>query len=106
MENENQFYATTLKHVFEIFIEPDVQRRRAEGTITTLAFAIQKAQVIFPGDGSRHTVRLNDEVRAGAIAELLVSKEVGEAVTAKDINIKKIILTDAEDQNSGYFTLI
>src|ERR1019366_7010337 len=92
--------ARLLQQAFDIWINPELTRRRAEGTLRG-DFALDAAQIIM-NLGSRPVVRLNREVKgvlkgfaAGPIPE-------GASVTRDDLlGIAGIELT-TEDANAGH----
>jgi hypothetical protein len=93
-----------LDQVFELWINPELERRRADGTLAD-DFALQKAQIIFNIDQAPK-VRINEEVKA--LAHLVVNRRIekGEEIRHKDIEaISKVELTD-EDPDAGHVTLI
>src|SRR3989344_5765582 len=93
------------QQVMDIFITPEIERRRKEGSIKD-GTIITKMQIVFSLDTGKNEVRLNEEVKVivKAKANKLIQK--GEIVYETDIDsIEDIELTD-EDLNCGHITLL
>lgn len=93
------------QQIMDIFIIPEINRRRENGTIQD-GTVITKMQIVFNLDKGRSAIRLNDEVKA--ILEIKPNRGIrkGEAVYERDIDsIEEVKLTD-EDVNCGHFTLL
>lgn len=75
--------ARTLKHAMELWVEPEIERRRSLGLVDG-DFALAAAQVIMR-EGEPIEVRLNQEVRA--VGRVRVRKDVrsGDAVHLADV---------------------
>jgi uncharacterized protein (UPF0332 family) len=94
----------TLEKVFELWVMPDVERRRSDGQLPP-NFQVWSAQVVFEVDAPVK-VRLNDEVRAVMTARATRAIAKGEAVGMNDFSeIVSIELTD-NDPNAGHITII
>jgi hypothetical protein len=94
-----------LKQAFELWIEPEMARRREAGRIDA-NFQLLAAQVIFNADTDAPEIRLNEEVKA--VLEVRVNRaiEAGELITWADVSeLARIRLTD-EDPNAGHLTLV
>jgi hypothetical protein len=88
----------------ELWIRPEVERRRAEGLLDE-TFAISKAQIIFR-EGERPEVRLNDEVNAVAKVKTKGPVKKGDFVSLADVEkIVSVSLTD-RDPDAGHITLL
>jgi uncharacterized protein (UPF0332 family) len=93
------------QQVMDIFITPEIERRRKEGSIKD-GIIVSKMQIVFSLDTGKNEVRLNEEVKAIASAKANRSIQKGEIVYETDIDdIEKIELTD-EDLNCGHITLL
>jgi len=106
---ENMFDETIKQRVFQqvmdIFIIPEIERRRKEGKIKD-GTGITKMQIVFSLDKGSNEIRLNEEVKAVAKAKINRSINKDEIVYEIDIDaIEKIELTD-EDVNCGHITLL
>lgn len=93
------------QQVMDIWIIPEIERRKKEGKIKG-EFNISKMQVVFSLENGKNEIRLNEEVKA--IVRGKVNRDVlkGEPVYEKDIDIiEGVELTD-EDINCGHITLL
>jgi uncharacterized protein (UPF0332 family) len=97
-----------LTESFRIWIDPEVDRRVAAGTLK-VPFYLYAAQIIFdPGPPSRNIVRINNEVKAQFVAETDLPPDVELGVTFDNDRIKgirEVLLTD-EDMDCGHITII
>ena len=96
----------TLHQAFEIWIAPEIERRRVAERLPN-PFTLQMAQVLFSPSGD-HVVRLNEEVRGVGRIRVAEGRTLtkGEPVRASDIEgFESIELTD-EDQDLGHITVI
>ena len=94
-----------VQQVMDIFITPEIERRRKEGSIKD-GTIITKMQIVFSLDTGKNEVRLNEEVKAIAKAKANKSIQKGEIVYETDISaIENIELTD-KDVNCGHITLL
>jgi hypothetical protein len=95
-----------LRDLFDIFINPEISRRRAARLLPE-AFQLHQAQVIMNVDAPR-VIRLNDEVRALMKVKVAPGPGVqkGAQVYWDEIdNIEDFQLTE-EDPNAGHATMI
>jgi hypothetical protein len=93
-----------MRQAFEVWINPEVERRRQKGALST-QIELVAAQIVFHSERPVE-IRLNDEVRAKAQVRLNRSVEKGEAVRVEDLaDILNVELT-GEDVNSAHTTLI
>src|SRR3989344_7769146 len=93
------------QQVMDIFVSPEIERRRKEGSIKD-GTVISKMQIVFSLDKGKNETRLNDEVKAIVRGRATRDIQKGEAVYEKDIDaIEDIELTD-EDVNCGHITLL
>jgi uncharacterized protein (UPF0332 family) len=94
----------TGEHAFEVWIRPEVERRRAAGELPA-DFEVFAAQVIFDAEGAPR-VRLNYEVKI--IGAARPSRQIGEddEVTLADLErIESLELTE-DDPNQAHVTLM
>lgn len=92
------------EQVTNLYVRPEVERRRAAGTVPE-EFDLWAVQIVMNVDAPVG-VRLNDEAKY--IAEVKVARPVqrGEAVRVKDVDeLKHIELTD-DDPDAGHITMI
>ena len=93
------------QQVMDIFVIPEIEKRRKEGKISEGA-TISKMQIVFSLDDQKNYVRLNNEVKAIATGKANKSINKGDVVYEDDIvNIEKIELTD-DDLNCAHITLL
>jgi len=93
------------QQVMDIFIIPEIERRRKEGSIKD-GTIISKMQIIFSLDKGKNEIRLNEEVKAIASAKANKSIKKDGIVYEMDVDaIEKIELTD-EDLNCAHITLL
>ena len=93
------------QQVMDIFITPEIERRRKEGSIKD-GTIITKMQIVFSLDTGKNEVRLNDEVKAIVKAKANKPIQKREIVYETDISaIEDIELTD-EDLNCVHITLL
>ena len=107
MENmfDEEMKQRLFQQVMDIFIIPEIERRRKEGSIKD-GVLITKMQIVFSLDKGKNEVRLNEEVKAIANAKANKPIKKDEIVYEIDIDaIEKIELTD-EDVNCGHITLL
>ncbi len=99
-----------VQQAFEIWIQPEVERRINSGTWER-GTAIIAAQVFLPSplDGEEPMVRLNGEVQASVKVKFKpkVSIKVGDPVNARDIQeIGPVSRLAQDDANAGLITLL
>ncbi len=100
----DDFGDVLLGQALELWINPEIERRMAEGRVPE-DFALVAAQIVFEV-GQAPAVRLNEEVRAVArfIAARAIAK--GEDVMVDDLaGLEGVELTD-EDPNAGHLTVL
>ncbi|MCK6564689.1 MAG: HEPN domain-containing protein [Dehalococcoidia bacterium] len=94
-----------LRQAFDLWINPEIERRREAGRIER-PIELRAAQIVIEPDGSGPTVRLNEEVRGIFLASSTRPIEAGEVVSESDIGeINELRLTEA-DGNAGHLTLL
>lgn len=96
------------EQILELFIRPEVERRRAEGRLAD-GTSLQAAQVICFPDARPNLVRLNEEVRAIAKVKLKdgVSKKEKDPVFADEIaGYETVLLPETEDPDCGHATML
>lgn len=96
----------TLKQALRVWIEPEIERRRAEGTLPE-NFELLGAQVIM-NVGEKTRVRLNGEVRGAMVTRLKKpsATEKGEPVYWDQIEDVDEIQLAEEDANAGHLTIV
>lgn len=95
---------TMLRQAFDLWVNPEIEKRRAAGTLPD-PFELYMAQRIQFPDG-RNLVRLNDEVRG--IANVRAQREVkaGEPVSLADMaGIEDFDIPD-DELDAGHWTMI
>jgi hypothetical protein len=107
-DTEAEANRRTVQDVFRLWIEPEVERRRAAGLLTT-PFHLAKAQVVLNVDRPIE-VRLNDEVKAIMLVdvedEVKKTMQRGQPIAWDVIRtITDVKLTD-EDPNAAHITMI
>lgn len=99
---------TLYNHVHEIWVKPELERRKVAGKLPE-GFQIEKVQILVWPRGVP-SVRLNQELKAEAVARLMPGikkNNIGEPVNWNEIKeIIAIILTDEDDPNCGHLTMI
>jgi hypothetical protein len=92
-----------LQQAFQVFFNPEIERRREAGLIDT-SFGISVAQVVFNED-ERWEVRFNDEVDGHIEAVAPVEIDAGQEVMMSMIGeIKAFDLTE-DDPNAAHITV-
>jgi uncharacterized protein (UPF0332 family) len=107
-QEENVPQQVLLKQLFDLFIIPEIENRKANGKLAD-AFILLGAQIIFYADGKKNEVRINSEVQAIADVKLKngISKQKDENIRYDEIeDIKGIRLTDEDDPDCGHVTLV
>jgi len=93
------------QQVMDIYIIPEMERRKKEGRIKD-GTIISKMQIVFSLDKGKNEIRLNEEVKAIIRGRATRDIQKGETVYEKDIDsIEGIELTD-EDINCGHISLL
>jgi uncharacterized protein (UPF0332 family) len=101
---EESPWGRTLEHAFEIWINPEVERRRGHGRLPA-GFVVLAAQVVM-NVGKAPVVRLNEEVRL--VVKVPSPEEpfkVGDAVPINWDEVAEVHL-GPDDENAGHMTLI
>jgi uncharacterized protein (UPF0332 family) len=97
-----------LEQAFTLWFNPEIDRRRAAGTLPD-DFTLWAAQVVMVADDQENVIRLNDEVRIETLAVSARAIDPGSLVsltTESDLNeIVEVSLSDA-DPNSGHCTIL
>ncbi len=96
-----------IEQVFDIWINPEIERRRKAGTLTQ-EFKFCAAQVLLDTD-SGVELRLNSEIKGVAHVKTHQPVATGEWVTAdqvSDLADFQLRTDDLEAANAGYVTLI
>jgi hypothetical protein len=96
------------KQAMDIWISPEVKRRREAGMLT-VPLELRAAQVVFSPDGVPTQVRINSEVKAIAQMKLKpgVLKKAGEWIFGSEVDgIGHIELTDEDDPDCGHITIV
>lgn len=93
-----------LEQAFDLWITPELERRRAAGTLPA-DFLLSMAQRIQRPDGTNIT-RLNDEVRGMMLVNPLPGANVGDDVFFDQISEIESFDLDDEDLDSGHWTVI
>ena len=101
---DNEMKQKVFQQVMDIWINPEIEKRRKEGTIK-YETPITKMQIVFSlNNGNK--IRLNDEVKAIITGKATRGIQKGEAIYERDLSeIENIQLTD-EDTNCGHITLL
>ena len=105
MTSQEEIGQKVLQQVIDLWINPEVERRRAlgimkEGTI------LSKIQIVFSLERGFNKIRFNEEVKAVVEARASRDLKKGQIVTEDDVSeIKNIRLTDG-DKNCAHITLL
>ena len=92
-----------IKEVFNLWINPEIERRRKSGQIRRM-LRLKAAQVVMTVDGAPE-VRLNEEVKIVIRMRATKAVKAGEVFVIDDtMEIEDMELTDA-DPNAGHVTL-
>lgn len=92
-----------LKQMLELWIEPEVKRRIADGKISGGPYVVNRAQVLFFVD-REPLIRLNDEVKVIVKAKMNRPIKKGEVLYEKDVEeIQDLLLLD-EERDFGHIT--
>ena len=105
---DNEFGSKVFKQFMDLFVSPEVKRRRDTGELGK-AFDLRAAQIIFFPDGRKPQVRINSEVRGIANMKFKpgVSKKAGELVFEHEVEgLEKITLTEEDDPDCAHATLV
>jgi len=91
----------------DLFVLPEVKRRKEAGLIPK-DFTLKKAQVVFVSDGTKPSIRLNDEAKIVAKVRLKkgTKKKKGESVSWNEIEETKILrLPDDEEPKYAHISM-
>ncbi len=100
---EENFSNNFLRHITEVWLQPEIQRRKQHGKWTKDS-KLRAFQIIFSVDRNLNKVRLNSEVKALAKCKLKTPKKSGEPVYDNEIeDIERFELTEY-DPNCGHIT--
>jgi hypothetical protein len=95
-------YNRTLEQIMNVFIRPELARRRADES-----FELRAAQVVLPGDGSAVQVRLNEEARFQVTLKAGVVLPANPGGFLLDSSgIERLTLCHPDDANFGHFTIL
>jgi hypothetical protein len=94
-------------HVNEIWINPEIERRKKVGSIPA-DFRVYAAQIMSFTDGRDNEIRLNEEVKAILIAIASRTLKPNEQFNLEDgiSEIKNIELPEDDDPNAGHLTIL
>jgi hypothetical protein len=104
----DEIYQRTFKHVMQLFIFPEIARRKAAGTLPD-NFLLSQAQVLLYGYGRKPEVRLNEEAEIIASAKIKdgINKRQGEAVLPNEIElISGIRLPDRLESECAHISFV
>jgi len=102
--NNKLMYENLLKQVFQVWINPELDRRKKENNIEQ-NFRLIRAQIIFSLGGPPE-IRINDQVKAQIKVKINRSVKKGEILYERDVNeIQNIQLID-EEKDFGHITII
>lgn len=93
-----------LEQAFEIWINPEIERRRTEGNLTD-EFVLRAAQRLQRPDGVNE-VRINEEVRGIAFVRDVSDRGLGDPVYYSDLNELETFDLLEEDLDCGHWTVI
>lgn len=101
--SEQEFAQRTFQQAFEIWINPEIKKRKNAGTLPS-EFQLQRAQVIMNLD-SPIQVRFNDEIKVRMQVRVTKTVNKGDPVYLTDFDkILAIELTD-DDPNAAHLTI-
>ena len=101
--------AEVFAQALRVFVEPEVRRRIADGRMTP-GEILHRAQVVFFPDSRPNVVRINDEVRALAKAELaspMTEARVGDVIYLNEVvGWSQVRLIGGEEDTCGHITML
>ena len=103
----NDFGSMAFKQLMELFIIPEIRRRKEAGKLNE-SFELYAAQIIFFPDGRKPLVRINSEMKAVAKIKLKsgISKKVSEPIFIHELEgLEELNLTEEDDLDCGHATL-
>ena len=103
---EQEGEGRAIRQAFDLWIIPEVERRRSDGLIGE-GFELHKAQIVFSSESDSPIVRLNDEVKATLTVRVNRPIAEGEAVSGRDFDeILGASLTAEDHPNAAHVTLV
>jgi hypothetical protein len=104
MQFSNEFNDNFFKHISELYIDPEIDRRKQAGSLSD-DFALYAVQVIRNHEGPVE-VRFNNEVSAYVVGTFAKPVSNGDEVSISELEtITDVELTD-RDPNAGHVTLL
>lgn len=94
-----------VRQAFELWIIPEIERRRSRG-LEGEGFELCQAQIVFSRENDAPVVRLNDEVKATLTVRVNRPIAEGETLSPRDIDEILGASLTAEDPNAAHVTLI
>jgi hypothetical protein len=100
----------TLMQFLELFVRPEIERRRQLGRVDD-SFLVTRAQVVLYPDGREPVIRFNDEIAGMAIARLgpgSIGREytAGSPLFTHEIESIERFELPAEEADAGHITMI
>lgn len=108
MEFTSAMAQTFLNQLLEIWILPELKRRKEAGQLND-GFSLRMAQIIFFSDGRKPEIRINSEAKAIAKVKLKtgVSKNTQDPIYSNEVeDLSYIKLTSEEDPDCGHVTIV
>lgn len=105
---KDDFAEIVLNNFMDLYVIPEIEKRQEQGIINK-PFALGSCQVIFHPDGSKPTVRLNQEIKAILVCKKKkgVAFKKNDFINENDIeNINCIKLVEDEESTFGHFTCV
>lgn len=98
----------TFNHVLELFIHPEIERRKEAGTLSD-KFVLTAAQVLFSVKIKKPTIRFNKETKI--LGEVKLKNEIqkgkGDIVLQNEIDrLEKIRLIDEEEPDFAHISMV
>ena len=103
-----KYYGKLLDQFLELFILPELKKRKEEGKLDG-SFILRMAQIVFYPDGRKPQIRINSEVKVLAYAKLKsgISKNKGDPIYDTEIeDLNRFQLTDDDDPDCGHATIV
>ena len=101
----NSLPETTIRHAFELWFIPEIERRRCDGSLPE-DFSLWGAQVVMDTDVPGPMVRINEEIRGIFEAEARRKIDAGEIVKWGDLGDIRGMRLTADDPNAGHLTVL
>lgn len=107
MSLDNGGAQNLFNHILELWINPEIKRRKEKGIIDE-KFALYGAQVILNPKINKTEIRLNKEVKAQLVGVAKRAIKVDESAPLEDMikEIRNIRLTDHDDPDVGHVTML